>query len=50
MKEWMKALEKTRILAPADIQNLFSFGSYGRLKLKFLYELFSPLQLQLLFN
>ena len=43
MKEWMKALEKTRILAPADIRYLFSFGSYGRLKLKFLCELFSPL-------
>ena len=23
MKEWMKALEKTRILAPADIRYLF---------------------------
>ena len=40
MKEWMKALKKTKI----------SFGSYGRLKLKFLCEIYSPLRLQLLFN
>ena len=27
MKEWMKALKKMRMLAPVDIQYLFSFGS-----------------------
>ena len=32
VKEWMKALTKTRILAPSDYFKRFSFPSYGRLK------------------
>ena len=32
MKEWVKALDKTRILAPTHLQNLVSFPRYGRLK------------------
>ena len=40
MKEGMKALEKTRILAPADLRYLFSFPRYGRLKLTFLPDQF----------
>ena len=34
VKEWMKALDKTRILAPSDYLYHFSFPSYGRLKSK----------------
>ena len=34
VKEWMKALDKTRILAPSDYFYHFSFPSYGRLKSK----------------
>ena len=34
MKEWVKALDKTRILAPTHLQNLVSFPRYGRLKKK----------------
>ena len=33
MKEWVKALDKTRILAPADLKNLVSFPRYGHLKI-----------------
>ena len=33
-KEWMNALDDTRILAPAHLQNLVSFPRYGRLKKK----------------
>ena len=32
MKEWVKALDKTRILAPTHLQNLVSFPRYGCLK------------------
>ena len=38
MKEWVKALDKTRILAPADIRFVVSFPRYGRLKLEFVLE------------
>ena len=38
MKEWVKALDKTRILAPTDLKNLVSFPRYGRLKLELLCE------------
>ena len=34
VKEWMKALDKTGILAPSDYFYHFSFPSYGRLKSK----------------
>ena len=34
MKEWVKALDNTRILAPTHLQNLVSFPRYGRLKKK----------------
>ena len=34
VKEWMKALNNTRILAPSDYFYHFSFPSYGRLKSK----------------
>ena len=34
VKEWIKALDKTRILAPSDYFYHFSFPSYGRLKSK----------------
>ena len=33
MKEWVKALDNTRILAPADLKNLVSFPRYGYLKI-----------------
>ena len=33
MKEWVKALDKTRILAPADIRFVVSFPRYGHLKI-----------------
>ena len=33
MKEWVKALDKTRILVPADLKNLVSFPRYGHLKI-----------------
>ena len=33
MKEWVKALDKTRILAPADIKFVVSFPRYGHLKI-----------------
>ena len=33
MKEWVKALDDTRILAPADLKNLVSFPRYGHLKI-----------------
>ena len=33
MKEWVKALDKTRILAPADIKFDVSFPRYGHLKI-----------------
>ena len=41
VKEWMKALDKTRILAPSDYFYHFSFSRYGRLKSKFLCERYS---------
>ena len=41
VKEWMKALDKTRILAPSDYFYHFSFSRYGRLKSKFLSERYS---------
>ena len=34
MKEWVKALDNMRILAPTHLQNLVSFPRYGRLKKK----------------
>ena len=34
MKEWVKALDKTRILAPTDLRYLVSFPRYSRLKKK----------------
>ena len=34
VKEWITALNKTRILAPSDYFYNFSFASYGRLKSK----------------
>ena len=34
MKEWMKALDDTRILALTHLKNLVSFPRYGRLKKK----------------
>ena len=37
----MKALDKTRILAPSDYFYHFSFPRYGRLKSKFLCERYS---------
>ena len=40
MKEWVKALDKTRILAPTHLQNLVSFPRYGRLKKKSRYKIF----------
>ena len=40
MKEWVKALDKTRILAPTHLQNLVSFPRYGRLKKKGWYNQF----------
>ena len=33
MKEWVKALDNMRILAPADLKNLVSFPRYGHLKI-----------------
>ena len=39
MKEWMNALDDTRILAPTHFQNLVSFPRYGRLKKKCWYKL-----------
>ena len=41
VKEWMKALDKTKILAPSDYFYHFSFPRYGRLKSKFLCERYS---------
>ena len=41
VKEWMKALDKTRILAPSDYFYYFSFPRYGCLKSKFLCERYS---------
>ena len=41
VKEWMKALDKTRILAPSDYFYHFSFPRYGRLKSKILCERYS---------
>ena len=41
MKEWIKALDKTRILAPSNYFYHFSFPRYGRLKSKFLCERYS---------
>ena len=38
MKEWVKALDDTRILAPADLKSLVSFPRYGRLKLELVLE------------
>ena len=38
-KEWMNALDDTRILAPTHFQNLVSFPRYGRLKKKCWYKL-----------
>ena len=40
MKEWVKALDKTRILAPTHLQNLVWFPRYGRLKKKCRYKIF----------
>ena len=41
VKEWMKALDKKRILAPSDYFYNFSFPRYGRFKSKFLCERYS---------
>ena len=38
-KEWMNALDDTRILAPTHFQNLVSFPRYSRLKKKCWYKL-----------
>ena len=38
MKEWVKALDDTRILAPADLKFIVSFPRYGRLKLELVFE------------
>ena len=38
MKEWMKALDDTRILALTHLKNLVSFPRYGRLKKKCWYK------------
>ena len=38
MKEWMNAMDKTRILALTHLKNLVSFPRYGRLKLKLLCD------------
>ena len=38
-KEWINALDDTRILAPTHFQNLVSFPRYGRLKKKCWYKL-----------
>ena len=38
MKESVKALDHTRILAPADLKNLVSFPRYGCLKLELLCD------------
>ena len=32
-KKWVKALENTRILGPADLKNLFSFPRYSHFKI-----------------
>ena len=40
MKEWVKALDKTRILAPTRLQNLVSFPRYGRFNEKFRDKIF----------
>ena len=50
MKEWMKALDKTRILAPTRLQNLVSFPRYGRLKKKFRDKIFTNSKYIFLFN
>ena len=39
-KEWMKTLDKTRILAATDLENLVSFPRYGRLNEKCLDDFF----------
>ena len=41
MKEQLKALDHTRILAPVDLRQLVSFLRYGRLKLELLWDLIS---------
>ena len=33
MKDWVKALDNTRILAPADLKKLVLFPRYGYLKI-----------------
>ena len=38
IKMRVKALDETRILAPADLKLLFSFPRYGRLKLEFKFN------------
>ena len=38
IKMRVKALDETRILAPADLKTLVSFPRYGRLKLELLFE------------
>ena len=50
MKEWVKALDKTRILAPTHLQNLVSFPRYGRLKKKFRDKIFTNSKYIFLFN
>jgi len=40
VKEWMKAPDKTRILAPSDYFYHFSFPSYGRLKSKTIFPMY----------
>ena len=40
MKEWVKALDKTRILAPTDLRYLVSFPRYSRLNEKIWYKFF----------
>ena len=40
MKEWVKALDKTRILAPTDLRYLVSFPRYDHLNEKFRYKIF----------
>ena len=40
VKEWMKALDKTRILVPSDYFYHFSFPSYGRLKSRQIFPMY----------
>ena len=49
-KEWMKALDKTRILSPAELRQLFLFPRYHRLKLIFLRDQVLHSDIQALFK